>query len=160
MIVLFLGLTLANLACLIATAILGYAGMSGGVGSWHRLAGALSAIVCCGVHCVVFTYFIATGKWIAHAIMVKQLDPGIANPTRSFKAAAFPAALGAITLAIATAVVGAAVDNQYLGPVWHHIMAVLLIAGNLGAAAVEYRAIRGNGLLIDEIIARINATSR
>jgi hypothetical protein len=91
---------------------------------------------------------------------VKQLDPGIANPTRSFKAAAFPAALGAITLAIATAVVGAAVDNQYLGPVWHHIMAVLLIAGNLGAAAVEYRAIRGNGLLIDEIIARINATSR
>ena len=74
MIVLFLGLTLANFACLITVAILGYAG---GATSWHRLAGALAAMVCCGVHCVVFTYFIATGKWIEHAILVKGLDPKI-----------------------------------------------------------------------------------
>ena len=156
MIVLFLGLTLANFACLITTAILGYAG---GASSWHRLAGALAAIVCCGVHCVVFTYFIATGKWIEHAILIKQLDPAISLPTRTFKAVAFPAALGSITLAIATAIVGAAVDNQYLSAAWHHVLAMLLLGGNLGAAFVEYRAIRDNGLLIDTILARINARS-
>jgi len=152
MIVLFLGLMLANFVCLIATAVLGYAG----VGGWHRLAGAMAAIVCCGVHCVVFTYFIATGKWMAHAILVKELEPEIAQPTRPLRRAAFAAALGVITLAIATAIVGAAVDNQYVSPVWHHLMAVGLLAGNLVAAAVEYRSIRDNGLVIDGILARIN----
>jgi len=152
MIVLFLGLMLANFASLIATAVLGYAGLE----SWHRLAGSLAAIVCCGVHCVVFTYFIATGKWMAHAILVKGLEPGIAQPTRPLRKAAFAAALGVITLAIATAIVGAAVDNQYLSPVWHHALAMVLLAGNLVAAAVEYRSIRDNGLVIDGILARIN----
>jgi len=157
MIVLFLGLTLANFACLITTGILGYAG---GASTWHRLAGALAAIVCVGVHCVVFTYFVATGKWIEHAILVKRLDPTIALPVRTFKMSAFPAALGAMTLAIATAIVGAAVDNQYLSPAWHHVMAMLLVAGNLGAAFVEYRAIRDNGVVIDSILAQINATAQ
>ena len=69
MIPLFVGLTLVNLLCLGVTMALGY---------WappasrhlHILAGALSALVCCGVHCVVFTYFIATAKWVQHAIAV------------------------------------------------------------------------------------------
>ena len=108
---------------------------------------------------MVFTYFIATGKWIEHAILVKQLDPKIALPTRTFKAAAFPAALGSMTLAITTAIIGAAVDNQYLSPAWHHVLAMLLLVGNLGAAFVEYRAIRDNGVLIDTILAQIGATT-
>src|SRR3954470_17441719 len=130
MTVLFLGLMLANFACLIATAVVGY----GGWMHWHRLFGALAALVCCGVHCVVFTYFIATGKWIEHAILVKQLDPAIAEPTGPLRRGAFAAALSVITLAIATAIVGAAVDNQYLSPAWHHLMAMVLLAGNVPAA--------------------------
>jgi hypothetical protein len=152
MIVLFLGLMLANFVCLIATAVVGYAGLT----HWHRLFGAMAAIVCCAVHCVVFTYFIATGKWMAHAILVKGLEPAIAEPTRPLRRGAFAAALSTITLAIATAVVGAAVDNQYLSPVWHHVLAVVLLAGNVGAAVVEYRCIRDHGLVIDGILARIN----
>src|SRR4051812_6538495 len=142
MILLFLGLMLANIGFLIATAVLGYAS----AGASHRLFGALAAIVCCGVHCVVFTYFIATGKWVAHAILIKGLDPAVALPIRMFPKAAFVAALSIISLAIATAIVGAAVDNQYLSPPWHHIMAMVLLAGNFLAAAVEFQAIKGNGL--------------
>jgi len=108
---------------------------------------------------VVFTYFVATGKWVGHAILVKQLDPKLAEPIRPLRRAAFAAALGVITLAVITAIVGAAVDNQYVSPVWHHLMAVGLLAGNLVAAAVEYRSIRDNGLVIDGILARINAPS-
>src|SRR5688572_9668223 len=99
MTVLFLGLMLANFICLIATAVVGYAGMT----AWHRLFGALSAIVCCGVHCVVFTYFIATGKWITHAILVKSLEPAVAEPIRPLRRAGFAAALSIILLAITTA---------------------------------------------------------
>ena len=154
MIALFLGLMLANFVCLIATAVVGYTGAM----HWHRLFGALAAIVCCGVHCVVFTYFIATGKWIEHAILVKGLLTNLALGTRPLRRGAFAAALSIITLAIATAIVGAAVDNLYLSPIWHHVLSMVLLAGNLGAAIVEYRCIRDNGLLIDDILARINAT--
>ncbi len=124
MIVLFLGLMLANFVFLIATAVLGYVGLSSGIGSSHRLFGALAAMVCCGVHCVVFTYFVATGKWVGHAILVKGLEPKLAEPIGPLRRAAFA-----------------------------------VLAGNLVAAAVEYRSIRDNGLVIDGILARINAPS-
>src|SRR5207245_11448099 len=137
MIVLFLGLMLVNFVCLIGTAVLGYVGLSSGFGSWHRIAGAMAAIVCCGVHCVVFTYFVATGKWIAHAILVKGLEPDIGAPTRPLRRAAVAAALGAITLAIATAIVGEGVDNQYLSGAWHRYLAIGLITGYAVVGSVE-----------------------
>src|SRR5438552_576333 len=98
MISLFFGITAFNLLALAIALALGY-GVSHGRpwSSYHQLAGVLSAMVCCGVHCVVFTYFIATSKWLQHAISVKRLDPQLSLPTRSFKTQAFPAALLAIT---------------------------------------------------------------
>src|SRR5881392_3469642 len=124
MIPLFIGLSLVNLLCLTLATALGYATASGAAdwGRWHILAGALAAIVCCGVHCVVFTYFVATGKWVAHAILVKGLEPKIAEAIRPLRRTAFAAALSVIVLAVITAIVGAAVDNQYVSPVWHHLL--------------------------------------
>src|SRR5215213_9614682 len=102
MIPLFIGLTLVNLIGLGTAAVLGYAAKAGyAVGPWHVLAGALAALVCCGVHCVVFTYFAATAKWVQHAISVKRLDPALASPTRSFKRQAFPAAVVAMAAVFA-----------------------------------------------------------
>jgi hypothetical protein len=153
MIPLFLGLTLANLICLCTAAALGYWYGSGeAAGQWHVVAGALAAIVCCAVHCVVFTYFVATAKWVQHAIAVKGLDPALASPTRSFKAQAFPAALAAIAMVFVTAVLGAAADNQYVRPLVHHLVALAMIATNVLTAIAEYGAIRGNGLLIDRVL--------
>src|SRR6476469_468297 len=122
MIPLFVGLTLVNLIGLGTAAGLGYAAKAGyPVGSWHVLAGALAALVCCAVHCVVFTYFAATAKWVQHAINVKRLDPLLAAPTRSFKAQAFPAALLAMALTFVAAVCGAGADNfRGSWQPWHH----------------------------------------
>jgi hypothetical protein len=158
MIPLFLGLTLVNLLGLGATVTLGYAraGHDPAAASRHILVGALATIVCCGVHCVVFTYFVATAKWVQHAITVKHLDPALAAPTRSFKAQAFPAALLAMASVFAAAVMGAAADN-YAGP-WparHHAAAWLAVAVNLAVAVIEYRAIARNGRLIDDLLARL-----
>lgn len=153
MISLFLGLTLANLICLCTAAALGYLQSAGhSTGQWHVVAGALAAIVCCAVHCIVFTYFIATAKWVQHAIAVKGLDPALATPTRSFKAQAFPAALLSIGMVFATAVLGAAADNSYVLPVYHHLLALAMIATNVLSAIAEYGAIRSNALLIDHIL--------
>jgi len=159
MIPLFIGLTLVNLLGLGAAAALGYAAKAGyPVGSWHVLAGALAALVCCAVHCVVFTYFAATAKWVQHAITVKRLDPALAAPTRSFKAQAFPAALLAMAATFVAAVLGAGADNfQGAWPRFHHVFAVGTLAVNVIAAAVEYRAVARNGRLIDGILARVGA---
>src|SRR5436305_221802 len=115
MIPLFLGITAFNLLALSITLALGY-GVSTGHpwGTYHQLCGVLSTIVCCGVHCVVFTYFMATSKWIQHAVMVKKLDAALTAPTRSFKAHAFPAALLAMATVCLAAFIGAATFGYQL----------------------------------------------
>jgi hypothetical protein len=161
MIPLFLGLTLVNLLGLATAGALGYASKSGyALGSWHVLAGALAAIVCCAVHCVVFTYFAATAKWVQHAIAVKHLDPALAAPTRSFKAQAFPAALLAMAATFLAAVAGAGADNfEGAWSRWHHALAIAAVAVNLLAAAVEFRAIARNGRLIDGVLEKVKQAS-
>ena len=159
MIQLFIGLSIFNLLCLSIATTLGYGVMLRGVSfaPYHQLAGALAAIVCCGVHCIVFTYFIATAKWVQHAIEVKHLDPTLASPTRSFKAQAFPAALSAMAVVFLTAVVGVITFSYGIHPVWHHAMAILSVATNFIVIIPEYRAIIKNGRLVDSILAKINS---
>src|SRR4051812_34159152 len=150
---LFIGITLVNLLFLIATAWLGFAHNR----PMHVLAGALATLVCCGVHCVVFTYFIATAKWVQHAVLVKKLDPRLTLPTRSFKMQAFPAALAAMAVVFAAAVTGAARDNYAIPRFWHHGLAIIALATNALVAVIECRAIGRNGRLIDDILRQINA---
>ena len=155
MIPLFLGLTAVNLLALAVAVVFGYGrGAEGEAAPRHILAGAVAALVCCGVHCVVFTYFAATAKWVQHAVTVRHLDPALVAPTRSFKAQAFPAALLAMASVFFAAVFGAAADN-YGGrwPLWHHTAAWAAVAVNLLAAVFEFRAIARNGRLIDTVLA-------
>jgi hypothetical protein len=157
MIPLFLGLTALNLLCLSAAGALGYAyGGGRDRGQWHMLVGAAATLVCCGVHCVVFTYFAATSKWVQHAVLVKGLDAALSTPTRSFKAQAFPAAMAAIATALLAAFSGAAAD-VYRGNAqsWHHTLVLLALGVNLLAAGIEYRAIVRNGRLIDTVLTAI-----
>ena len=159
MIPLFLGLTALNLLCLTAAVALGYAYGGDDRGQWHMLVGAAATLVCCAVHCVVFTYFAATSKWVQHAVRVKNLDPALAAPTRSFKAHAMPAAMAAIATALLAAFSGAYVDaygSHAASPVPHRFLAWGALAVNVGAAFVEYRAIARNGRLIDTVLGKIH----
>jgi hypothetical protein len=156
MIPLFLGLTLANLFCLALAATLGYMSAHGHpLRQTHVLIGALSTLVCVGVHCVVFTYFIATAKWVRHAVMVKKLDAALAAPTRSFKMQAFPAALLAMGSTFVAAMYGAGLDNFMVSRAAHTIPVVVALSINLIVALVELRAIARNGRLIDTVLSKI-----
>ena len=163
MIPLFVGLTLVNLLMLSVSTALGYVVHRDPLGwsSYHQLAGVLATITCVAVHCVVFTYFIATAKWVQHAVSVKRLDPSIAAPTRSFKAQAFPAALLAMAVVFVTAVTGAATFSGYLrSTTVHHTLAIASLVINVLVALVELRAIARNGRLIDDILARVTPGER
>ena len=156
MIPLFLGLTLANILTLCVTGTLGYLGTtSAPARSWHTLAGALATLVACGVHCVVFTYFIATAKWVQHAVATRNLDPGFTTPTRSFRRQAFPAALLAMAITFAAAILGAAHDNFMVSRNVHHATAVAAFVVNVLVAIIEYNAIARNGRLIDSVLAAV-----
>ena len=158
MIPLFIGLTLVNLLMLSAATWLGYVvGRDPDYWSpYHQLTGVLATITCVAVHCVVFTYFIATAKWVQHAVSVKHLDPATAAPTRSFKAQAFPAALAAMGVVILTAVTGAATFSGYFrSTTVHHALAITSLVVNALVALVELRAIGRNGRLIDGILATV-----
>ena len=161
MISLFLGITAVNLLALLFTIALGYGVQNGKDWSTqHQLAGVVAAIVCCAVHCIVFTYFMATAKWIRHAVEVKHLDPAIAAPTRSFKAQAMPAALLAMLSVFAAAALGAATFSEYLSSsLAHHIGAWAALAINVIVAFVEGRAIARNGGVIDDILRKIEEQS-
>ncbi|MDQ3441509.1 MAG: hypothetical protein M3478_14290 [Planctomycetota bacterium] len=156
MLSLFLALTGFNLLCLLLTAALGYALGGSEVTQWHALAGVVATITCCAVHCVVFTYFVATAKWVRHAVAVKQLDPSLVAPTRSFKLQAFPAALLAMVAVFAAALFGAARVSYGVSPTYHHVVAWIAVVTNVLVAVTEYRAIARNGRLIDGILAQIN----
>ena len=156
MLSLFLALTAFNLLCLLLTAALGYAYGGSDVTQWHALAGVVATMTSCAVHCVVFTYFIATAKWVRHAVTVKGLDPSLAAPTRSFKRQAFPAALVAMLSVFAAAVTGAASASYGTPSTYHHVLAWCAAAVNVLVAVAEYRAIARNGALIDQILAQIN----
>ena len=156
MLSLFLALTAFNLLFLLLTAALGYALGGSDATQWHALAGVIATMTCCAVHCVVFTYFIATAKWVRHAVTVKHLDPSLAAPTRSFKLQAFPAALVAMLSVFAVAVTGAARASYGVSPTYHHVLAWAAVAVNVLVAVTEYRAIARNGALIDGILAQIN----
>ncbi|HTL30577.1 MAG TPA: hypothetical protein VL282_15205 [Tepidisphaeraceae bacterium] len=160
MIPLFVGVTLVNLIALGVTCALGYAVSSGhDLGPYHQLAGVLATLACCGMHCIVFTYFIATAKWIQHAITVKHLDPALASPTRSFKQQAFPAALLAMAITFIAAVSGAITFSYRISPRWHHGIAITALVTNVIVAIVEYRAIARNGALIDDLLKRIGPSA-
>ncbi len=156
MLPLFIGVTLVNLICLGTAVTIGYLSASQpSLKSWHLLTGVLATFTCCAVHCIVFTYFMATSKWVQHAVTVKRLDASFAAPTRSFRAQAFPAALVAILSVFATAILGAAHDNYATPRSWHRSMALASLALNAGMAFIEYRAISRNGKLIDDVLATI-----
>jgi hypothetical protein len=157
MIPLFLILTIINLICLLGTAVLGYGNSVASEWSgFHQLAGALATICACAVHCVVFTYFIATAKWIQHAVSVKKLSTTHIEPTRSFKAQAFPAAIIAMFSVFLAAVIGVATFSYHLRPIYHLVTAIAAIVINGLVALIEYRAICRNAALIDNILAQIN----
>jgi len=108
------------------------------------------------VHCTVFTYFIATGKWVKEAIQIRHLDPRLAVPTRKFKAKAFPAALAAMMIVFFTAILGVARLSYGISPLWHQAVALISIAVNVAVAVVEYRTIAENARLIDSILQSLN----
>jgi hypothetical protein len=119
----------------------------------HFSLGLFAAIDTLLVHCVIFTYFLGTGRWVKEVGLAYGL-PDVPWPrlTRDLKRRTFPPALTAMLVTIAAAAAGA--GNQLKEWPWpvHAGLAAAALAVNLWAFRIEYRDVRINAGVIDQVM--------
>jgi hypothetical protein len=118
----------------------------------HLLFSLLTVVVLLGIHSIVYTYFMATGKWAKEVVRVYQLPDWYVAQAKRNKRRAFRFVMGSMTAIAVVAWLGGAADT--LGPAysaWHLGAAALAVAFNLGSFAVEYAAIVGHARLLMDL---------
>src|SRR5438477_382346 len=99
--------------------------------SLHFFLGLISVIAALGVHCLIFIYFLGTGRWVKEvAIAYRIPDEPLPKLTRDLKRRAFPPALFAMLVPIAAAAAGTAVQRQEWHWTIHLGLAVATLAVN------------------------------
>ena len=74
----------------------------------HFLFGLFTGVGTLLTHCLIFTYFLGTGRWVKEVTLAYDLpDAPLHKRTRELKRATFPPALAAMLVTIATAAGGA-----------------------------------------------------
>jgi len=122
----------------------------------HFHLGLWSAIANLGVHCLIFIYFLGTGRWVKEVALAYEL-PDVPFPrlTRDLKRRTFPPALFAMLLPIAAAASGLGA-RMHEWPGWIHLtLAVATLVINPWAFRIEYRNVRINGGVIDAVLGEV-----
>jgi hypothetical protein len=119
----------------------------------HFHLGLYTVIATLGVHCMIFIYFLGTGRWVKEACLAYDLpDARWPRLTRELKRATFPPALAAMLIAIATAAAGQAGQMRLWPWYVHGTLAVATLVVNLWAFGIEYRNVLVNLGAIDEVV--------
>ena len=154
----FLVLAVTGGSLLIADMVLGFVAASEAPGphavgrAVHLLFSLLTVVVLLGIHSIVYTYFMATGKWAKEVVRVYQLPDAYVAQAKRNKRRAFRFVMGSMTAIAIAAWLGGAADT--LGPgyaTWHLVAAAMAVAFNLGSFAVEYAAIVGHARLLMDL---------
>jgi predicted ferric reductase len=114
----------------------------------HFYLALLAVLLTLGVHCLIFIYFLGTGRWVKEvAIAYRMPDAPLPRLTRDLKRRTFPLALLAMLTVIATAAAGAAAQRQE----WHWS-----IHATLATLTLEYRNVSINAGVIDEVMREVD----
>ncbi|MFP5287543.1 MAG: hypothetical protein ACLGI9_17530 [Thermoanaerobaculia bacterium] len=146
---------------LIASAVLGY-GVEGPVGrqigadmSRHVLVALASSLLLLFSHCWIMFYLIGTGKAIKEAVAEHGLEPALIEETKRFKNRSYPSLMLAMSLAMATFILGGGAATNSL-PAWiHHALfwAALVVQGR--ALWIEKEVLDQNEKLMAAIDRRL-----
>lgn len=173
MIPLFLGLTGANLILLLITFAVGMtaANTSGGAGgsyNYHLALGITAGLMTPLCHVVIYTYFMATSRWLQAATDKVNLDVNtFVAPALNRKRRTFQLMMVAIATVMATMFLGAAFDptmrpataGASSGTSGVHLAAACIaIAVNLIVALAEFKLVREQGQLMDDALLKVNST--
>jgi len=123
----------------------------------HFQFGLWTAIGILFVHCIIFTYFLGTGRWVKEVTLAYRIpDEPLHKNTRELKRGTFPPALFSMLIAIFTAAAGAGVLFQSWPWYVHAAGAALTLLINLWAFRVEYRNLAANSLILVAVLSEVD----
>lgn len=144
---------------LIASAVFGYLleGPPGPRMQLHILVSLASSLLLLFSHCWIMFYLIGTGKAIKDAVKEYGLEQALVEETKRFKNVSYPSLMLAMTLAIATFVLGGGAAMQAL-PSWiHHALFFATLVVQVRALWLENRVLVDNEKLMAGINRRLAA---
>jgi hypothetical protein len=123
----------------------------------HFTFGLGAALLTLLIHCLIFTYFLGTGRWVKEVTLAYDLpDRPWHKATRELKRRTFPPALAAMLVTIATGAAGAGVQLQDWSWYVHFGAALAALLVNLWAFRVEVRALSENAAVMDGVLAEVD----
>ena len=123
----------------------------------HFCLGLFAVISSLAVHCLIFIYFLGTGRWVKEVALAYRIpDVPLPRLTRDLKRRTFPVALLAMVVPMATAVAGGGV--QCAGWHWtvHCTLAVASLAVNAWAFWIEHRNVSINVGIVDDVMVEVD----
>ena len=123
----------------------------------HFLCGLFTAVATLLVHCLIFTYFLGTGRWVREVSIAYDLpDSPLYKTTRTLKRKTFPPALFAMLGTIATSAAGAGRQLQDWPYQVHFVGAFVAIGLNLWAYWVEWRSLKLNEQILLDVYREVD----
>ena len=154
----YLGLAVADLLLLAAWFRDGFAAGGGAAAAErHQVGGLLVCVLTIFVHAVTFVYFLGTGLAVKEARRNWGIAPQHVRSTRRFKLQAYPIAMLAIALTVATGVLGGAVRSGAAPRGAHSLLAALAALATAASFVVSLRLILRNGFMLGLIRGEIAA---
>jgi hypothetical protein len=124
---------------------------------YHFLAGLTTNVLTLLVHCLIFTYFLGTGRWVKEVKIAYDLpDEPLPKLTRELKRRVFPPALYAMLWAIATGAAGAAAHVKFWPWYVHFTVATVTLLVNFWAFRIEYACLKQNVTVLHEVLVAVD----
>jgi NhaP-type Na+/H+ or K+/H+ antiporter len=123
----------------------------------HFLVGLFTAVGTLLTHCLIFTYFLGTGRWVKEVTLAYDLpDEPWHKRTRDLKRMVFPVALAAMLVTIATAAGGAGAQLQHWPWQVHLGLALAALVVNLWAFRLEYQVVTENSGILEAVLREVD----
>ncbi len=154
----FLGLALADLLLLSSWFALGFGvDADAARAQRHQIGGLMVSILTVFAHSVTFVYFLGTGLAVKEALRNWGISADFVRQTRAFKLKAYPIAMAAIALTIASGILGGAARSGSVPVVVHRALALLATAASIVAFVVALRLMLRNGYMMGLIRGEVAA---
>lgn len=123
----------------------------------HFVLGLSTSIIILFVHCLVFIYFLGTGRWVKEVTLAYRMpDEPWHKLTRELKRKTFPPALFSMLIGIAAAAAGAGAQLQAWPWYVHMTLGLLTLVINLWAFRIELRNVTINAGIIEEVMKEVD----
>lgn len=129
---------------------------------YHLMSAISTALFTMFVHCIVFTYFLGTTRWVRETSAAYSLDNELSQRSQRCRFRAFSAALIGIFAIVMTVASGAWTDTALPGAektwsLWaHRILPGATYVYMLFAFRRQYLAVEEHMELTDEVMARVD----